>query len=257
MVSGVSAPVDSAPSREDTSTGLGQTAAVTDAATPADPVPASRPPWLLPLIGASIVALVIATNVGNTFWVKWIEVRPYALLALNSSNKFIIGTTPNTEWIPAGAIILLRLMAPDPLFYMVGFLYRDRALGWARKVFPASGPLFDSVESDDGSFHRLRDVLVFVMPNNPICLIAGVTAMNLKRFVVLSLTGTIARIVVMRGIGIAFSEQVDAILDFVAKYQRWFFIASIVSVVGYLVWQTSSHRGLIGGVEDLEDELGD
>jgi hypothetical protein len=61
----------------------------------------------------------------------------------------------------------------------------------------------------------------------------------------------------MRGIGTAFSDQIEDLLDVVARYQRWLLIGSVVLVVGYVLWQLRSHRGLLGGVEDLEEELGD
>lgn len=221
------------------------------------PPAAPHPKWLLPLIGASIVALVIANNVGNAVWASWINERPLELLALNSSNKYLIGTTPNTGWAAVMLVSTLRPMAPDPLFYLVGYLYRDRAVHWARRVFPASGTLFDSFESDEGSFTRLLDGLVFVMPNNPVCLIAGVVGMNVRRFAVLAVAGTIGRIILMRAIGTVFSDQIEDLLEVVARYQRGLLILSIALVVVYVLWQVRSHRGLIGGVEDLEEELGD
>jgi membrane protein DedA with SNARE-associated domain len=219
--------------------------------------PVSHPRWLLPVIGASIVALVIANNVGNAVWASWINENPLGLLALNSSNKYLIGATPNTGWIEVLFVSTARLMAPDPLFYMVGYIYRDRAVHWARRVFPASGALFDQLESDQGQFARILDALVFIMPNNPVCLIAGVVGMEVRRFLVLAVTGTIGRIILMRGIGTAFSDQIEDLLDVVARYQRWLLIGSVVLVVGYVLWQLRSHRGLLGGVEDLEEELGD
>ncbi len=221
----------------------------------ARPAVVPHPRWLVPAIGAGIVALVIANNFGNAVWASWINERPLALLALNSSNKYLIGTTPNTGWIEVLFVSTARLMAPDPLFYMVGYIYRDRAVHWARRVFPASGTLFDSLEHDDAAFSRVLDALVFIMPNNPVCLIAGVTGMKVRRFVLLSLTGTIGRVLLMRGIGTVFSDQIQDLLVLVADYQRWLLIASVVAVVGYILWQIRTHRGLIGGVEDLEDEL--
>lgn len=248
-----------------------QTAAMADAAaasgTPALP---PHPRWLLPLIGASIVGLVVANNVGNAVWASWINEQPLGLLALNSSNKYLIGTTPNTEWLPVLVVSTARLMAPDPLFYMVGHLWSDRAVHWARRVFPASGQLFDAFEpgpADDSvpqvpgqrpaGFTRLLDALAFIAPNNPVCLIAGVAGMPVRRFVVLSLTGTIGRILLMRGIGTVFSDQIEGLLEVVARYQRGLLIASVVGVIAYVLWQLRSHRGLVGGVEDLEEELGD
>ena len=228
-------------------------------AEPADTEAAApeRPRWLLPLLGAGIVALVVANNFGNAAWASWINKHPLGLISLNASNKYLIGTTPNTAFLEVLVVGTLRLMAPDPLFYALGYLYRERAVHWARRVFPTSGGLFDALETEQGSFARILDALVFIMPNNPVCLIAGVAGMRFRRFLFLALTGTIGRIILMRLIGTVFEEQILDVLDVVARYQRWLLIISGLSVVGYIAWQLRSHRGLVGGVEDLEEELGD
>jgi membrane protein DedA with SNARE-associated domain len=213
--------------------------------------------WVVPAIGAAILALVIANSLGNAFWARWIIDRPYQLLALNSSNKYLIGVTPNTELIWVMVIGSLRLMAPDPLFYAIGYIYRDRALHWARSAFPSAQQLFDFVESDHKAKGPLLDAAVLIAPNNPVCLLAGVLGMNKVRFAVIAVVGTVGRILLMRGIGEVFSDQVDAILDSVARYQMWFTIASVVSVVLYLAYQARNHRGLLGGVEELSEEFGE
>ncbi len=235
---------------------IGKTAPVSDGPEIATE-PTRHPRWILPTLGAGIVALIIANNVGNAVWAHWINNRPLLLVAFNSSNKYLIGTTPNTGFIEVLLVGTARLMAPDPLFYALGHLYRERAAHWARQIFPTSGQLFDALDSGDGSFTKLLDVLVFVMPNNPVCLIAGVARMNVRRFLVLSLTGTIARIVLMRWIGTVFSDQIEDLLDVVARYQRWLLIASVVSVVLYVMWQLRNRRGLVGGIENLDEEFGE
>ncbi|MCB1271551.1 MAG: hypothetical protein KDB31_09010 [Microthrixaceae bacterium] len=217
----------------------------------------THPRWVLPAIGAGIVALVIANNVGNAAWASWINERPLLLVSMNASNKYLIGTTPNTGFWEVMVVGTARLMAPDPLFYALGYLYRDRAVHWARRVFPASGQLFDALESGEGSFARLLDALVVIMPNNPVCLVAGVSGMRFARFVTLALVGTIGRIVLMRWIGVVFTDQIEDLLEVVARYQRWLLAASGLAVVGYVFWQLRSHTGLVGGVEDLEEEFGE
>jgi uncharacterized membrane protein YdjX (TVP38/TMEM64 family) len=118
-------------------------------------------------------------------------------------------------------------------------------------------PLFDQFTADAGAFRRVLDVLVLVAPNNPICLLAGVAGMPIRRFVALNLTGTLGRLLLMRGLGTVFSEQIDDFVDVVARYQKWFTVVSIVLVMAYLAYQTIGRKGLIGGVEELGDELGD
>jgi membrane protein DedA with SNARE-associated domain len=227
---------------------------MTDAAAPP---PTTHPRWLLPLLGGLIILLVIATNVGNAVWASWIESNPLGLLALNSSNKYLLATSVNASFVPFLVIGTLRLLAPDPLFYAIGYLYGDRALHWARDVFPGSKPLIEQVRQDDGVIRTALNVLVVVAPNNLVCLIAGVTRFPLRRFIVLNVVGTVGRVLLMRWIGMVFEDQIESVLDVVARYQKWLLYGSIALVVIYVAWQIVGHKGLIGGVEELEDEFGD
>lgn len=230
------------------------------AADPLAPPSTTHPRWVLPLIGALIVALVVCNNVGNALWAKFTGRwdLPLALLALNSANRYLLLTTPITQLVPFVAVATTRLLVPDPLFYLLGYLYRGKALHWARRVFAGMDPLFDQFEADTGGFRRVLDVLVVVAPNNPVCLLAGVAAMPVRRFVVLNVVGTVGRVLLFRWLGTIFSDQISHFVnDVVAPYQKWFTIVSVVLVVAYLAYQTVGRKGLIGGVEELEEELGD
>lgn len=238
--------------------------------------PPSPPRWFLPVVGAAIVALIAANNLGNAVWscavvaegdgassvcawpgVSWFAGNPLGLLMLNSSNKYLLATSVLTDVVPFAAIAFVRLMAPDPLFYALGFVYRGRALRWARQVFPGMDPVFDQFESQGGATRNLLDVAVFVAPNNPVCLLAGIAAMPWRRFLALAAVGTITRIALMRAIGMLFEDQIQDVLDLVARYQRWFTLASVLAVAAYLLYQVVGRRGLVGGVESLDDELGE
>lgn len=214
------------------------------------------PTGLLPLIGAAIIAMVIANNVGNMMWAKWIEDQPIALLALNSSNKYLLGTSVNAAFWPYTIVATLRLLAPDPLFYALGFLYGPQALHWAKRVFPGIDPIVEQFEEDATGFKKALNALVFIAPNNPVCLFAGVAAMPIRRFLVLNITGTIGRVILFRLIGLALRDQIESVLETVARYQGWFMRISILLVVFYLAWQLLGQKGLVGGVETLGEELG-
>lgn len=221
------------------------------------PVHRELPRWLLPVLGGAILLLVAANNIGNVMWSQWVGTRPLALIALNSTNKFLLATSINAPFGLFVVVATLRLLAPDPLFFAIGHLYGDRALHWARDVFPGSRALLDDVRDPDGAVRRVLGVLVLVMPNNPVCLIAGVTRYPIRRFVVLNLVGTVGRVLLMWWIGHLFRDEIASLLDLVGRYQRWFLLASVIGVAAYLAWQIVGRRGLIGGVEELEEELGE
>jgi len=224
---------------------------------PTAPLQPTHPRWLLPLIGTLIVVLVAANNIGNAVWASWVNNRPLALLALNSSNKYLLATSVTTDLVPATVIASLRLLAPDPLFYALGYLYRDRALHWARTAFPGSQGLLHQFEQDETGFKKLLNPLLVILPNNPVCLLAGVAAFPIPRMIVLNVIGTVGRILLFRWIGTLFADQIKDVLDVVSRYQQWFLIGSIVLVVTYVAWQIVGRKGLIGAVEELEEELGD
>ncbi|CAB4550943.1 unannotated protein [freshwater metagenome] len=220
----------------------------------------THPRWLLPLLGTGIATLLIAANIGNVVWVRWvnpIDGHPLWLLALNSSNRYLLITSIITSWPPYVAIAMARLLAPDPLFYILGYAYRGRALGWARNVFPGMDGIFDQFEQDRSGFKRILDVAVVVAPNNPVCLLAGVAAMPIRRFIALNVIGTLGRILIMRGLGLLFEEQIQHLLEIVGRYQRFFTLGSLALVAGYLIYQTVGKRGVVGGLETLEEELGE
>lgn len=228
--------------------------------TDAPPLPSdhqSHPRWLLPSLTAGIIALVVASNLGNVVWAKWVQSHPLGLIVLNSSNKYLLMTSISLDVVSMVVVGTLRLLAPDPIFFAMGWLYGDRALHWARRSFPAGAHLLDQVHGDPRTVHRILNVLVVVMPNNLVCLVAGVVRFPIKRFIALNVIGTVGRILLMRWIGLFFKDQIHDVLDLVNRYQKWLILASVLAVGAVVVSQMRSERGLVGGLEDLEDELGE
>lgn len=217
----------------------------------------THPRWLIPAVGAAIVALIAANNIGNVLWATWLDANPLGLIALNSSNKYLLGTSVSTDLLPFVAIGVVRLMLPDPLFWFLGHTYGQRALTWAQHAFPGVEPLVRQFRGDATAFQKVLPVLVVVMPNNPVCLLAGVARMPFVRFMALSLGGTIGRVLLIRWVGSLFEEQIEDLLDVVARYQTWLTRGSIAVVIGLLVWQFVTRRGLVGAVETLDDDLGE
>jgi hypothetical protein len=212
------------------------------------------------VLTAGIVALVAAANIGNIVWVRWSNPtsgHPLWLLGLNSSNRYLLLTSIITSAPPYLAVGMARLLAPDPLFYILGYAYRERALGWARNVFPGMDGFFDLFEQDQNGFKRILDVAVLIAPNNPVCLLAGVAAMPIRKFIALNVVGTLGRILLMRALGLVFEDEIRDLLDIVGRYQRWLTLASVVGVAVYVAWQVVGKRGLVGGVETLEEDLGE
>ncbi len=219
-----------------------------------------RPPrWVLPVLTVPILGLIVANNVGAVLLTSSLHTRgstvflshPLRILALNSTNKVLLAAGFQTTMVWFVVISTLRLLAPDPLFYLLGLLYRAPALRWGRRVYPGAGRLFDMFEAEDHvGVRRLLDVLVVIMPNNPVCLLAGVAAMPWRRFAVLNLVGTVGRTVLFFGLSHAFKDQIRSIMNWVASYQKWALGLTVAVVVVTLAVQA---RRFMGSTEALAD----
>ncbi|HKY16909.1 MAG TPA: hypothetical protein VJM33_18425 [Microthrixaceae bacterium] len=217
------------------------------------------PRWVLPLLVLPIIGLVVANNVGAIWLTNGLEEsnrglleHPLLILALNSTNKMLLATGFQTDAIGFYPVAGIRLLIPDPLFYLLGALYRRPAIRWGRGVYPGADRLFDLFEAEDHrGVRRLLDVLVLIMPNNPVSLLAGVAGMPFPRFLVLNITGTIGRLLIFRQLSFAFRDEIQDFMGFLARYQRWALIITVVVVVISFVVQA---RRMVSSTEALADE---
>jgi membrane protein DedA with SNARE-associated domain len=219
------------------------------AAVPDRPTPSRR---TLALLVTPIVVLVIASNIGDLLTTTWAQDHPLALIALNARNRILVLTTNQLDTVPYYVVGTLRLLLSDPLFYLLGMLYGDNALAWMERKAPTYGDLLRRVEK---FFGKAAYPLVFIAPNNYICLFAGAAGMPIGAFVLLNVSGTVLRLYLIRVVGSAFDEPIQAVLDFFARYRLQLLILSIV-LVGLSVWnERRKGKGEIGEILDLEAEL--
>ncbi|MEY2464754.1 MAG: hypothetical protein QOH64_2892 [Acidimicrobiaceae bacterium] len=219
------------------------------AAAPDRPTPSRR---TLALLVTPIVALVIASNIGDVLTTTWAQDHPLALVALNARSRILVLTTNQLDTVPYYVVGTLRLLISDPLFYLLGMFYGDNALQWMERKAPTYGDLLRRAER---YFGKAAYPLVFVAPNNFICLFAGAAGMPIAAFLVLNVTGTVVRLYLIRVVGATFDEPIQAVLDFFARYRLQLFVLSIV-IVGLSVWsERRKGKGEIGAIRDLEEEL--
>lgn len=200
--------------------------------------PRVKPPrWVLPALVLPILAMIVANNVGAVLLTSSLRPSglvesPLRILALNSTNKVLLATGNQTAFWWFLFLATVRLLAPDGFFYGIGILYRHQALRWGRRVFPGSDPLFDLFEREDhAGVRRLLDGLVLIMPNNPVCLLAGVAAMPLRRFWTINVVGTVGRVLLFLWLSHLFRDQIRSVMNLVATYQKWALGITIVVVV--------------------------
>jgi membrane protein DedA with SNARE-associated domain len=221
--------------------------------------PSRHPKWVLVALVLPIIGLVVANNVGSVLFTSRLRkggtvAHPLEILALNSTNKILLATGFQVGLLWYVVVPTLRLLAPDPLFYLLGYLYRRQALRWGRNVYPGADKLFDFFEDGDhAGMRHMLDALVLIMPNNPVCLLAGVSGMPVRRFAVINIVGTVGRVLLFRWLSFAFEDQIVRIMNLLASYQKWALLLTIVVVVIAFVSQA---RRMVASTEELAEDDG-
>jgi membrane protein DedA with SNARE-associated domain len=219
------------------------------AAAPDRPTPSRR---TLALLVTPIVVLVVMSNVGDLLTTTWAQDHPLALISLNARNRILVLTTNQLDTVPYYAVGTVRLLLSDPLFYLLGMLYGDNAIAWMERKAPTYGDLLRRVER---FFGKAAYPLVFIAPNNYICLFAGAAGMPIGFFLILNVSGTVLRLYLIRVVGATFDEPIQNVLDFFARYRLQLLVLSIL-LVGLSVWnERRKGKGDIGEILDLEAEL--
>jgi membrane protein DedA with SNARE-associated domain len=219
-----------------------------DHSTPRPP-PSRRLLWL---IITPIIVLVIASNVGDALAPSLVDRHPLWLIALNARNRNLVLVTNQLDAVSYYAVGSVRLLVSDPLFYVLGLLYGDAAIRWMERKAPTYGRFMRTAER---FFAAAAYPLVFIAPNNYICLFAGAAGMPIFAFVFLNVTGTFARLYLLRVVGDVFDSPIESILDFIKQYRVPLLVITVALVL-FSVW--NEHRlgkGEITSLTHLEEDI--
>lgn len=178
------------------------------------------------VIGFVIVSQTAAL-LGDLVLAGIVDRYPAALIALNPRNRNLALATNQLSAGLYYTVGFVRLVVSDPLYYLLGLWYGDRAIAWTERRSRTYGPL---IRDGERLFRRASYPLIFLAPNNLICAMAAATGVRVKVFIVLNLTGTVARLVLIRTLGAAFSSPIQTILDLIARYRTPLLILSAVVV---------------------------
>ena len=213
--------------------------------------PAGRPSRSrVALVVAPIVALIVAAYVGDALTTTLARDHPLLLVLLNARSRILVLTTNQLEAITYYLAAGLRLLASDPLFYLLGRWYGDAMIVWVEKRSKTFG---EQIRLYERGFAKAAYPFVFIMPNPYICLFAGASGMRLGSFFTLNILGTLARLYLIRRLGEAFNEPIQAVLRFFGRYRLPLFVISVALMV-FIVWNDRRQgKDEIGSMLDLAD----
>jgi membrane protein DedA with SNARE-associated domain len=221
-----------------------------DAAQPAERVGPTRSRAALVIV--PIIALVIGNNLGNAFFPTLVTEKPLLLIALSPSNRNFVLVSNSVEPFWFYLVGTVRLLAPDPLFFLLGRWYGEAAIAWMERRTPTFGQLMRTLER---WFGKASWPLVTAIPNNPVSLLAGAAGMAVVVFATLDVIGTIGRLVLLDWVGDIFSGPIDWLIELISQY-RLPFLAVTIGLVGFTAireWRAGTSQ--IEQLLELEEQL--
>jgi len=207
----------------------------------------------LKLLVAPIILLVIASNVGDALATTLATTNPLALVALNARSRNLVLVTNELDAFSYYTVATLRLLVSDPLFFLLGYWYGDAAVRWMEKRTRTFG---DTLRQIERWFGKAAYPLVFLMPNNYICLFAGASGMPVAGFFAANITGTVVRLYLLRRVGETFEAPIDGLLGFLGEYRIPLLIISVVLVAVVSLMELRKGNSEVDALLKLDDDLG-
>ena len=205
-------------------------------------------------LAVPLVALVVMNYVGDALAPTLVDSHPAWLIALNARNRNLALVTNSLDPWTYYSIGTARLLVSDPLFFLLGYWYGDAAVTWMERRTHTWGQLLRRIEQ---WFGKAAYPLIFVAPNNFICLFAGAAGMPLRVFFAVNLAGTITRLWVIRLVGEAFESPLDDLVSWIGDNRVPLLILSVVLVIASIALEARRGETEVGSLARLDDELED
>lgn len=193
----------------------------------------------------TLIAFVVASNLGNLFLPVLVTERPLLFIGLNAQNRNLALASGELDAWSFYLVGFLRLIGPDAFFFLLGRWYGDAAIRWMERRAPAYGELLRQLET---WFGKAKFVVVAIAPNNPVCLFAGAAGMGFGLFALANVLGTVGRLALIRAFSDLFEGPLGSLRDFIGEY-RWPLLALSFVLVALTLW--SDRRGGRDGIGDL------
>ncbi|MEX2292890.1 MAG: hypothetical protein WD691_03805 [Acidimicrobiales bacterium] len=206
----------------------------------------------LTLLIAPIVVLIIASNVGDALATTLATTHPLTLIALNARNRNLVLVTNQLDALSFYGVATLRLLLSDPLFFLLGYWYGETAVQWMERRTRSFGSTMRQMET---WFGKAGLLLVFVAPNNIVCLLAGAAGMSVSAFFAANLAGTVVRLYLIRRVGEAFDAPIQDLLGFLRDYRIPLLVVSVALVAATSLWEVRRGDSEIEAVLHLDDDL--
>ena len=210
-----------------------------------------KPPskWIVRVVIGLVVISQVSALLGDLFLAGIVDRQPALLIALNPRNRNLALATNQLSAITYYSIGFARLVASDPLYYLLGYWFGERAIAWTERRSRTYGPL---IRDGERFFRRASYPLIFIAPNNIICALSAATGVRLTTFIALNLSGTVVRLILVRRLGEIFSSPLNAIVNFIADYRIPLLILSAIGVAWTVFGEFRGNNSELQSLQALE-----
>ncbi|MEM8926078.1 MAG: hypothetical protein AAGD35_21440 [Actinomycetota bacterium] len=207
--------------------------------------------WIVRLVvGLAVVSWGVAL-IGDFVSTLLFDSRPGLLLAMNPRLRYLFNAANELDPIPYALIGFGRLVASDPIYYLLGYWYGDRAMAWTARRSRTYGPL---VEDGARLFRKAAYPIIFIAPNSIVSALSAASGIRPRVFLGLNLTGTVVRLVAVWYIGGLIEEWIDGIQGFVAEYRLWLFGLSALALLWTVFGEFRGNNSELSQLRALTDD---
>lgn len=204
------------------------------------------------LLVTPIVVLIAVGTIANALTPVLLKEHPLLLIALEARNRNLLAAASRVDVVPFVLVGLARRVASDPLFFLLGSLYGERALRWVERRMGGSDLL---VKITERWFRRASGVMVFLFPGALVCVLAGVTRMRFRTFLTLNVAGTVTVIVLLRLFAGLLEAPIEAVLEWNDRNVKWLTALSVAGVAGFVALERFRGGGEYETIAEIEAEL--
>lgn len=162
--------------------------------------------------------------------------HPLVMIALEARDRNLL-LARHVALVPFVTVGLVRRLASDPFFYLLGRYYGDNAVRWLEGHGGGS-----MVRATERAFRRAAYPMLVIFPGAVVCALAGDAQMPALVFAAILVARTLVALFVIRWLGSVFSGPIDGVLRAFDRYVVPATAVTIVVVVMWLWWDRRRRR---------------
>ncbi len=173
-----------------------------------------------------------------------VDSQPVLLLALNATD---IVLPVVAHQMPLAVFMVLgtfRLFVTDPFLYQLGYEFGPNTHAYLEAEFGQKHRLVRLLRWLERRFNGtfVGWVVLFCIPGYAMCLLAGISRMHRRWFVVVNLAGTVSRLAVWWWLSEVFEGPIGSVVRFIGRYSIPLTIAMVAFVVIRATWSSKQRR---------------